>query len=268
VSIVGSSITINPTTDLQIGTSYDVTIATSVIEDLNGNDYIGLTTGNLNFTTTAITSLAQVTGLADGNYVVTANAQTFTGYVKTSLGSSWLLVGKGREGWEFDSNGQGTNAGVAANLSVVAGFSPNVYEDAIVNDLITNAATNLTGVEILINRAADVTATNYQEVLWRPTVQTNWVWSFDTTNYQIQHDVQASSLGGASLSTRNTRDANAGNDHRRIFTWAWGGHASQKGFAYGSSVGGTNGNSPTTFLWESGNENHAIPYAEIYIRVE
>ena len=105
------------------------------------------------------------------------------------------------------------------NLGVVAGFSPNAYEDAIINDIITNAAINLTGVEILIQRAADITGTNYQNVLWRPTTQTSWVWSFPTTDYQIIHDVQASILGAASLSTRNTRDANAGNDYRRIFTW-------------------------------------------------
>lgn len=268
VSIVGSTITVNPTTDLEIGTAYDVTMAASVIEDLNGNDYGGVASGTFNFTTTAITSLAQVTGLATGNYIVTGNGQTFTGYVMTSLGSSWLLVGRGREGWEFDADGQATNADVRNNLGVVAGFSPAAYEDAIINDLITNAAIDLTGVEIRINRAADTTGTNYQEVLWRPTVQTAWVWSFDTTDYQIVHDVQASILGAASSSTRNTRDANAGNDWRRIFTWAWGGHASQQGFSYGSSVGGVNGNDANTFLWENGTENHAIPYAEVYIRVE
>lgn len=268
ISIVGSTITIDPTTDLQIGTAYDVTMAAGVIEDLNGNDFGGITAGSFNFSTTPITSLAQVTGLATGNYIFTANAQTFTGYVYTDLGSSWLLVGKGREGWEFDANGQGTNAGVAANLGVATGFSPNAYEDAIVNDLITNAAIDLTGVEILIRRAANTTGTQFQNVLWRPTTQVNWVWSFDTTDYQVIHDVQASILGAASSSTRNTRDAQPGNDYRRIFTWAWGGHNNQKGFAYGNSVDGVNGNDPNTFMWEFNTERHATPYAEIYIRVE
>ncbi len=268
ISIVGSTITINPTIDLEIGTVYDVTMAASVIEDLAGNDFAGIASGNLDFTTTPITSLTQVVGLATGNYVVNANAQTFTGYVETSLGSSWLLVGRGRENWQFDANGQGTNAEVTANLGVVAGFSPKAYEAAIINDLITNAAIDLTGVEIRINRAADIAGTNYQEVLWRPTIQVAWVWTFDTSNYAIAHDVKASILGGVSLSNRATRDANPSNDWRRIFTWGWGNHAGKRGFAYGSSISGVNHNDPNTFLWENATENHAIPYAEVYIRAE
>jgi hypothetical protein len=265
VLIIGGVVTINPTTDFEIGTAYDVTFATGVIEDVNGNDFGGITAGNFNFSTAAITSLAQVTGLAAGNYIVTGNGQTFTSYVTTSLGSSWLLVGRGREGWDFDSNGQATNADVPSNLGVVA-----AYEDAIINDIITNAAIDLTGVEIRLHRAADITGTNYQEVLWRPTTQTDWIWSFDdpSPGYAIVQDIQASTLGAASLSNRATRDANPVNDHRRVFTWSWSGHGNKQGFAYGGAISGVNSNDPNTFLWENGSENHAIPYTEVYIRAE
>ena len=40
----------------------------------------------------------------------------------------------------------------------------------------------------------------------------------------------------------------------------------KRGFSFGSSVTGVDNNSATSFLWENGGENHAIPYTEIYVR--
>ncbi|MFK7839384.1 MAG: Ig-like domain-containing protein [Bdellovibrionales bacterium] len=268
IVISANTITINPTTDFDLGRIYELTMGSNVIEDLSGRPFGGINPGTLNFSTPPITSLAQISGYANGIYNVEANAQSFQGYIYNELGSSWLLVGKGRQGWQFDADGQGTLTGVTSNLGTVAGFTPNAYPEAIINDLITNASIDLTGVEILIRRAADIAGTNYQNVLWRPRFQTNWVWSFDATDYAIVHDVQASILGVANSSNRNTRDAQPANDHRRIFTWPWSSHASQKGFSYGSAISGVNNNDPDTFLWENTSENHAIPYAEVYIRVE
>ena len=51
ISIVGSTITINPSTNLELSTDYDITIASGVIEDTNGNAFAGIASGELNFTT-------------------------------------------------------------------------------------------------------------------------------------------------------------------------------------------------------------------------
>ena len=69
--------------------------------------------------------------------------------------------------------------------------------------------------------------------------------------------------------TSNTRDTFVGgaspNDFSRIFTWSWGGHGGLQGFSYGLSV--TNGaNNGTSYLWEANDENHPLPYTEVYIR--
>mgnify|MGYP003632160394 CR=1 FL=1 len=53
INISGMVLTINPTTDFEIGTDYDVTIASGVIEDLFGNAYGGLSSGELNFSVLA-----------------------------------------------------------------------------------------------------------------------------------------------------------------------------------------------------------------------
>ncbi len=57
--------------------------------------------------TAQIYSLDEVRDLPTGYYTVKAGDELFTGYVEHKDGESWFLVGRGREGWEFDLNGQG-----------------------------------------------------------------------------------------------------------------------------------------------------------------
>jgi hypothetical protein len=225
--------------------------------------------------TKLLMSLNHITSLNTGTYAARSNSTDFTARVERVGGVSWLLIGRGRQGWQFDTDGQGTNADVIANLGTSSAFSPAAYSNAIVSDFITNAGINLTGAEIWIKRAANTGGTSFQDVYWRPISQTTWTWAFDTADYDVEHDVKASILGVAFLDTTGkTRDANttpgtdSGNNYQRIFTWAWGSHNNQKGFAYGSSVQGIDNNSPTSFIWEFTTEAHGTPYAEVYLRKE
>ena len=51
VTISGTTVTINPTTDLVGGSTYTLTAPAGIVEDLAGNDYAGLPAGALDFTT-------------------------------------------------------------------------------------------------------------------------------------------------------------------------------------------------------------------------
>jgi hypothetical protein len=215
----------------------------------------------------AITNLS-LESLATGNHSFNADSQTFDAYVRNDEGIGWLLVGRGRNGWEFDSDGQGTVAsvGVAQDLGTSAAFAPALYSDSIINDLIGNSDIDLTNVEIRFRRAGDSTGTDpYQEARWRPLTQTSWLGQFDS-NYDVEQEI-ISGIGGPT-ETRNTNSRDAqptGNNFTRIFTWAWSGHANQQGFSYGAVT--TDGsNNSTNFWWENGNENHALAYTEVYIR--
>lgn len=159
----------------------------------------------------ALTDLNSLSVLPTGNYPFSAAGETFDAYVHNDGTYSWLLVGRGRDGWEFDADGQGSPAdvGVQTNLGTPAAFVPALYNDAIINELITNAGADLTGVEIRIRRAGDSTGTApYQEARWRPETQTAWIGEFDVggTGYAVEYEV-LSGIGSpvAPLAT-NTRD--------------------------------------------------------------
>ncbi|MDB4618806.1 VCBS domain-containing protein, partial [bacterium] len=216
---------------------------------------------------------ADVAVFATNTYsVVLNNGEELNVFSDNDGSHSWLLVGRGREGWEFDADGQGALAdiGNSATLGTSAAFSPAMYPDALINEFISRSGVALTDIEIRLKRAGDPAGTTYQEVRWRPKTQAVWRSNFDTA-YDVEKEIVA--IGGATGdqlgidSDSNTRDkwVTGTNDADRIMTRAWDGHANKKGFSYGSLV--TNGaNNSTSFLWENADENHAISYTEVYIR--
>lgn len=75
-----------------------------------------------------IASLYDAKGLTSGTYTVRAGDTVFDTYVET-LGEgddqeSWLLIGRGRDGWEFDDDGQGDISLLAGGLGTSGAFDP------------------------------------------------------------------------------------------------------------------------------------------------
>lgn len=204
---------------------------------------------------------------------LTAAGQSFTGYFVEFDGKEWLLIGRGREGWEFDTDGQGSVDAVSQNVGTSGAFAPACYSDAIINDLLNQAGiTDMANLEVRLARASNPGGTGvYQDVRWTNFTGNggNFTWNLEDSRYGVTIEYKNAPYGLSGAATgihpgRDTRDANISNNAMRIFTWAWGGHGNQKGFSYGNSV--SNGsNLATSFLWEYGNENHAIPYTEVYI---
>lgn len=225
----------------------------------------------------AIEDLNTLSVLPTGTYKFLAGGVVFEGYIHRDRAQSWLLVGRGRNGWEFDADGQGTleEVGDPDLLGTSAAFAPAMYSEATIQQLITKAGADLTGVEIRIRRAANVEGTVYSEARWRPTFATTWSSNFsvDPAGYEVELEVLET--GGLALANpgvnllANTRDSQvSGNGGDRIFTFAWNNHGNQRGFSYGQAIQGVDNNDPETFMWEFANEGHAIPYAELYLRLE
>jgi autotransporter-associated beta strand protein len=214
-------------------------------------------------------SLANLDNVGDGFYTFTAAGQQFTGYVDNDGASSWLLIGRGRNGWQFDADGQGSISSVSQNLGTTAAFAPAAYSDALVNELIAQAGINNTGIELRIRRATDSAGTAYQEGRWRNFTGPNFTFDFDQgSGLPVEMEIisgAGSPYGPVATNTRDTLPP-TGNDISRIFTWPWANHGNQQGFSYGSSIDAGTNNDPNNFLWELNNENHAIPYTEVYLR--
>jgi hypothetical protein len=217
-----------------------------------------------------ISELNTIAVLPTGTYKLLLGSDIVNAYVHNDGTNSWLLVGRGREGWNWDANGQGARADVTT-IGTASAFAPATYSTAGINSLITNSDTDLTGVEIRLKRSSNPEGTAYEEARWRPRTETAWRWNFDSAMEVEYEVVETNGAPGGQLGVqnRNTRDGElGGNDGDRIFTWAWGGHANLMGFSMGNSVPGAD--NATTFIWDHPNNgfNHAIPYTEVYIRLK
>ena len=259
-----------------------LTIASNVDLGFSNLTFVGAgniqVNGNLQAGVIPTNSIANLNTLATGSYSVTAAGQTFNARVDNVAGTGWLLIGRGREGWEFDTDGQQTPAAVGTGVGTSAAFAPAAFSDAIVQDLLTQSGFNASQVEMRIMRATNATGTTYQDARWRNFPSPSWTLQFsnpgvDTNSGGFGITYEVVNTGGAAGATTgvsaggNTRDFEfGGNDGDRVFTWGWSGHAGQRGFSFGQNVNVVAGPSATNFLWESAGENHELPYTELYIR--
>ncbi len=170
-------------------------------------------------------------------------------------GGGWTLIGRGREGWDWNNAGKNIFL-VSVGVGRSAAFRPAYYSSVTIDKIIDKSVSDLKD-GIRIKRAADNLGNSYQEMRWYLSNQNRWNWMFNSSIHISNYIINNTSMGSC-----NTNDCNRRyNNQYRTFTWAWDGHNYKKGFSYGHTVHGSNG-----FLWEYGGEGHAIPYTEVYVR--
>ena len=188
-------------------------------------------------------------------------------------GGGWTLIGRGRQGWVWSESGQNTSTVSSDIYNVYGGtlFTPAFYPSTTVDQILRNTAINTLPDGIRIQRAADINGSTWQEVRMLPSSQTNWTWIFSNATATDQWwgtGISLSSIfyNGQIATGANTHDFTGPyGDTTRLFTWPWNGHNSQRGFAYGGLV--TYGGSGTyDYLWEYLDQNHPIPYTQVFVR--
>ena len=156
VSIVGSTLTLNPSSDLDSVSSYEVTFASGVITDTSGNNLAALNSSDLNFTTvdetwptistlTATSSGGDPAGIGDV-ITVTLDAsedltQSGTPTLTLDIGgtsrtANFSAINSGNAEFTYTvQSGDNDSDGVTVSAITVG---PNVLEDSSGNDLSTS----------------------------------------------------------------------------------------------------------------------------------
>ena len=166
VTISGNTVTINPTADLAIATSYDVIIPAGAIEDTSGNDFPGIAANSLDFTTVATTtaiSTVQGTGAASllvGQTVmieaiVVGDFQNGDADAKRSINGFYLQ----EEAADQDANAL-SSEGIFVFLGSLAGVPDVAVGDRVsvvgtVNEF--NGSTQITASSVSLAQAGAVT---------------------------------------------------------------------------------------------------------------
>ena len=184
----------------------------------------------------------------------------------TTDGGGWVLIGRGRQGWRFNGDGQSTSATLRSTISGPAAFAPAALSRTTINGLLGGARVDALTDGIRVRRAADQAGTAWQEVRYHVRSEHEWSWGLGGGILLNSVDFNGNNfpLPNSNAFAASTSDVAVDDAAQRIFTWPWFGHNSQAGFSYGASIAGSS--SATSYLWTAAGENYAVPFAQVWIR--
>ena len=187
-------------------------------------------------------------------------------------GGGWVLIARGREGWQWTPAGQQGASAVRTNVTGPAAFAPASLDTTTVMGLINGASPAALGDGIRVERATNAAGTSMQQVRMYPRF-TRWTWMWEGA--QLLNRVV---IDGVSYTGSNTRDtyatAIAGQTTnklaglqgtKRLFTWAWDNNNKQAGFSYGNG-GPAGSTSATSYLYQYSSKAYSLPFTRVWLR--
>ncbi|WP_253864324.1 fibrinogen-like YCDxxxxGGGW domain-containing protein [Prauserella halophila] len=181
----------------------------------------------------------------------------------TTDGGGWVLIGRGRQDWRQEYQGQGTPAQVRDAVTGQDAFTVRSLPSRTVDGLLNDGRVDALDDGIRVRRAKNTSGTSWQDARFEFENRDRWVWSFGA-----EHRVGSYDFGGffGSGSGGQTNDFGKDDSYRRIDTR--NDHSGQgwlRGWSYGSRVSGSN--SADSYLWsETDGAGHARPFTQIYLR--
>ncbi|MDO4258551.1 MAG: fibrinogen-like YCDxxxxGGGW domain-containing protein [Actinomycetaceae bacterium] len=178
---------------------------------------------------------------------------------QTTDGGGWVLIGRGREGWDTYARGQGDPRGLLTRDRTPASFGTIQLSEEKVNGLLGGTAIKSQPDPVRIVRAADNAGTHWQNVDMTFSTMNGWEWpfrSYHAGKFQINGGGYwnfGSLVGRFGYDNGwNGLDLSASSNSKYLL-----------GFAYGA---GAPGGSADASAFHYRNGGQILPYSEVYLR--
>lgn len=177
----------------------------------------------------------------------------------TTDGGGWVLIGRGRQGWQTYVDGRFASR-VSNPVTGTGAFDVAQLGINTVDGLLNKSRVDSLDDGFRLRRAMDTAGTQWQEVRFKPARWDEFNWTFPAEWSVASYDFAGSTgRNGTTNSFGNNNAYNRVDTNKSAATgWVWG-------FSYGSQVrGSTDSNS---FLWSSTeNGANARPFTQIFLR--
>ncbi|HEX2577166.1 MAG TPA: fibrinogen-like YCDxxxxGGGW domain-containing protein, partial [Aquihabitans sp.] len=186
-----------------------------------------------------------------------------------SAGGGWVLVARGRNGWNFNPNGQGSPATVAATIDGPAAFAPAALSTETIDDLIDHGDLAALPDGIRLARATNTAGTARQDYRLFTTGR-KWTWNLAAGQLLNRVVIDGATFNGSN--TRDTSTAQQGqvanqlagvNDLRRLYTAPQATKGNVQGFGMGGGGGSTAAGS---YTWAAGGEGAPLGFTQVWLR--
>lgn len=202
---------------------------------------------------------------ADGSYwLITPTLQAPVQLYcdQTTDGGGWVLIGKGREGWQDNYQGQGAVTDLAMVNRTPSGFNTVQLPSRTVDGLLNGGRVDSLSDGMRVLRAKSQDGSQWQNVNFKFAKRDRFVWTMPAAHQISWFQFDFGTKSGA------TSLPSFGNDQvwRRVTTSYAAALNWTAGFAYGSN-NYSGSVSPSSFLWSPAATGYSPrPYAEVYLR--
>lgn len=180
-------------------------------------------------------------------------------------GGGWVLIGRGRDGWEFAYTGQGLASAIAAKPTGPDAFVPRALPARTIDGLLDGGRVDALTEGIRLRRARTVDGSSFQEVRVDLAARDRWIWSMDAGQPVGDWSMDAIPSDQTTVSGTGGTTANFGSDsaYARVSTTASSVESYRRGFAYGTGAEGSS--SSTSWIWKPGT-GRALPFTQVFLR--
>ncbi len=188
---------------------------------------------------------------------------------QTTGGGGWVLVGRGRDSWNFTEVGQGSPASLRSTTSGPGAFAAAALDRDTIDDLLDNQPVSALADGIRVRRATNTSGSNAQDLRLFPAYSA-WTWSLGAGQ-----KLSRVSIDGQTWTNSNTRDTGSGfydypsgglagqQGLRRMYTYATSANSWKSGFAYGSGLSGSTAADTNLYKTASGT---VLPFSQVWLR--
>lgn len=178
---------------------------------------------------------------------------------QTTDGGGWVLIGKGRDGWQSFYNGQGSANALLTCDRTPGSFGTVQLPSLTIDGLLNGADVKSLDDRIRVVRARNAEGTQWQTVRFGMPDRTRWTWAFGA-----DHRVSAATFDGSGPFSGTTNWFGASDQWERVRFEFVARQSWRAGFGYGLGASGGS-TSDTSFLYTPDGSG-PLPYAEIYLR--